>query len=210
MKKLILTNINYGIFLKNVIVDKKFMQEFLLINKEYITILHVLSVVIGMGGAIITDFLFVYFALNKKLSFTEIKIIKLLSKVVLYALVAIIITGIFIFLSNPEKYLVSAKFLTKMTIVSTLTINGILLHVLVFKHLKDDGYLTKFKNRNLRRLAFGFGAISFTSWLCAMSLGVLDKIPISYTSAISIYFVIIILAIITSQLIYKAYENRKF
>jgi uncharacterized membrane protein len=186
------------------------MQEFLLINKEYITILHVLSVVIGMGGAIITDFLFVYFALNKKLSFTEIKIIKLLSGVVLYALVAIIITGIFIFLSNPEKYLVSAKFLTKMTIVSTLTINGILLHVLVFKHLKDDGYLTKFKNRNLRRLAFGFGSISITSWLCAMSLGVLDKISITYTSAISIYFFIIILAIITSQLIYKAYENRKF
>ena len=196
--------------MKNVILNKNFMQEFLLINKEYITILHVLSVVIGMGGAIITDFLFVYFALNKKLSFTEIKIIKLLSGVVLYALVAIIITGIFIFLSNPEKYLVSAKFLTKMTIVSTLTINGILLHVLVFKHLKDDGYLTKFKNRNLRRLAFGFGSISITSWLCAMSLGVLDKISITYTSAISIYFFIIILAIITSQLIYKAYENRKF
>jgi len=210
LEKLILTNIKYTIFLKNVILNKNFMQEFLLINKEYITILHVLSVVIGMGGAIITDFLFVYFALNKKLSFTEIKIIKLLSGVVLYALVAIIITGIFIFLSNPEKYLVSAKFLTKMTIVSTLTINGILLHVLVFKHLKDDGYLTKFKNRNLRRLAFGFGSISITSWLCAMSLGVLDKISITYTSAISIYFFIIILAIITSQLIYKAYENRKF
>ncbi len=186
------------------------MQEFLLINKEYIIILHVLSVVIGMGGAIITDFLFVYFALNKKLSFSEIKIIKLLSKIVLYALFSIIITGIIIFTSNIEKYLMSVKFLTKMSIVSILTVNGILLHILVFKHLKDEGYLTKFKNRNLRRFAFAFGSISITSWLCAMSLGVLDKISITYPQAIFVYFAIITFAIVTSQIIFKVYENRKF
>lgn len=185
------------------------MQEFLFQYKEYIIIFHVLSVVVGMGGAIITDFLFVYFALNKKLSFSEIKVIQLLSQIVLYALFAIVITGLFIFGSNPEKYLASAKFLTKMSIVSILTVNGILLHTLVFTHLKDDGYLTKFQNRNLRRLAFGFGSISMTSWVCAMSLGVLDKISITYTQAINIYFVIIFFAILVSQIIYRIYEKRK-
>lgn len=193
---------------KNVII--KFMQGFLFMNKEYITILHVLSVVIGMGGAIITDFLFVYFALNKKLSFLEMKIIKILSKVVLYSLILIIITGVFIFISNPEKYLASAKFLTKMTIVSVLASNGVLLHALVFKHLKDEGYLTKLKSRNLRRFAFAFGSISIVSWLCAMSLGVLDRISITYMVAVCIYFVIISFSIVISQLVFRIYENRKF
>lgn len=186
------------------------MQELLILNKEYILILHVLSVVFGMGGALITDFLFVYFALNKKLSFSEIKTVTLLSKIVTYALIAIIITGFCVFLTNPEKYINSAKFLTKMSVVFVLCVNGILLHTFVFSHLKDDGYLTKLKNKKIRRFSFAFGAVSLVSWLCAMSLGVLDKISITYTSAISIYFLIIILSIICSQIIYKIYENRKF
>jgi hypothetical protein len=184
------------------------MQEILIQNKEFILILHLLSVVFGMGGALMTDILFVYFAFNKKLSNSEIKVIHILSKVVLYALIFIIITGIFIFFTNPEKYLNSAKFLTKMTVVSILSINGFLLHNLIFKHLKEKDYLTKIQNKKSRRLAFVFGAISLVSWLSALSLGSLDKIAISYFEALMIYFTILILGIIFSQIIFKFYENK--
>ena len=185
------------------------MHELLILNKEYIIIAHVLSVVVGMGGAIITDVLFVYFAFNKKLSFFEIKTMRLLSKIVMCALLFIVVTGIFVFFTNTEKYLNSAKFLTKMTVVTILSVNGVLLHFLVFRHLKDRDYLIGLKNKNLRKLAFAFGAISVVSWLTAMSLGVLDKITITYTQAISIYLFVLSIAIMMSQIIHQYYETKK-
>ena len=171
--------------------------------KQFFTILHVLSVVVGMGAALVTDILFSFFASNKVLSSFEIKIVRWLSYVVTAALVCIVITGVCIFLSDPARYMASAKFLTKMTIVLILCVNGYLLHRFIFSRLRERGFLTSKKLLGLRKIAFCLGAISLTSWLSAMSLGVLDKISISYGQAISIYIGILIIAILTSQMLVK-------
>lgn len=84
--------------------------------KAFSIIFHVLSVVIGMGGALIADLLFSFYAIDKKLKHSEISTLALLSKIVWYSLLAIIISGVFIFFSDPEKYMASAKFITKMDI----------------------------------------------------------------------------------------------
>jgi hypothetical protein len=169
--------------------------------KQLFTIFHVAAVVVGMGAAINTDILFTFFGINKKLSRTEIGTIRFLSHVVTVALGAILLTGLLLFLSNPAGYLASAKFLTKMSIVVLLCVNGFLLHQYVFKHISDKNFLTAKREYNIRRVAFALGAVSFVSWFSAMSLGVLDKITISYPAAFSIYAILILCAVVVSQLI---------
>ena len=178
-------------------------------HKHIITIFHVFAVVIGMGGAIVTDFLFVYFAFNKKISKQENKIIYLLASLVSIALILVIITGVLIFLGDITKYLNSAKFLTKMSVVLLLTINGFLLHKIVFSKLKDKNFLSNKGFEIRRRLAFAMGSISFISWATALSLGVLDKVHTTYINAISIYFGLIAIGILSSQIIFYIYEKKK-
>lgn len=175
--------------------------------KDLLLVLHVLSVVVGMGGAFITDLLFIHFAFNKKFSYLEVNTVAFLSRAVTFALCCIILTGICIFASDIEKYSNSAKFLTKMTVVSVLCLNGYLLHRVVFKHLVDDGYLTKLKQRSRRKIAFALGAVSVVSWISAMSLGVLDRIPLTFDIAVMLYAAILVVSVAFSQVLCAQYEK---
>ncbi len=172
-------------------------------QKQVFTILHVFSVVVGMGAAFVTDILFTLFASNRTLSRFEISVIRFLSKIVTLGLGLILITGFCIFLSDTEKYLGSAKFLTKMTVIVVLSINGAFLHFYVFKHLSDKNYLTSKKSTFARKISFALGSISLVSWTIALSLGVLDKITIPYLHAVGIYLALIMCGIFLSQIILK-------
>ncbi len=183
------------------------ITSFLAENKSIVTIFHVFSVVLGMGCALITDVLFIYFAMNKKLSLQEIKITRILSSIVMYALCAIIITGGLLFLSDVDKYLNSVKFLTKMSIVGILTLNGLLLHKFVFSQLRNIGFLTTIKFTRTRQVAFALGSVSLISWISAMSLGVLSAIPVTYTIAMSVYIIVIVFGVIISQVLFRFYEK---
>lgn len=177
--------------------------------KQVFTIAHVLAVVLGMGGALITDMLFVNFAYNKLISREEYHVIYLVSRVVTAALLGIIITGICIFLSDPQKYLYSVKFITKMSIVAVLTVNGMALHRIVFNKLNEKGILYKAIFASRRRVAFGLGAISGISWIIALALGVLDKISLSLSQALGIYAACLGFGIVVSQKLYQLYESKK-
>lgn len=168
--------------------------------KYLFTIAHVLAVVLGMGTALVTDILALRFGFNKRLSRFEVQTIRFLSQVVTYALGLIVLTGALIFLSNPEGYLASAKFLTKMTVVGVLCVNGYLLHRFVFTHIGDPNILTNPRARGLRKLGFALGAVSLTSWVAALSLGVLIRIPIPYDLAITLYGAAVALAVFLSQM----------
>jgi len=187
------------------------MNELVFLASEYkplVTIMHVCMVVIGMGGALIADVLFVFFAYNKVLSVQEHATIRLIAKVVLYALAGILLTGALLFLSDIEKYSNSVKFLTKMTVVTVLIINGVLLHKLVFNSLHKAQFLQTVRFKSRRRVACIFGAVSFMSWMSALSLGVLDSVPVTYTTAVSIYGAVLLVAILCSQLLFSAFEKK--
>lgn len=172
---------------------------FIAAYKHVFVIIHVIAVVVGMGSAIVTDILSLKFGFNKVLSTFEVYIIRFLSRVVTIALGLIVLTGLLTFLSNPEGYLASVKFLTKMTVVGILVINGYLLHKYVFTHIGDKNIFSSPKKRRLRKIGFALGAISLVSWISALSLGILLHIPVSYDTAIGIYIVILVLAVAVSQ-----------
>lgn len=177
--------------------------------KHFFTIAHVLAVVLGMGTAVVTDILCLRFGFDKKLSVFEVGTIRFLSQVVTISLVGIVCTGALMFLSDPERYLNSVKFLTKMTIVAVLCVNGFLLHRYVFSHFGDRNILTSPRARTLRKISFALGAVSLVSWVSALSLGVLLHIPVSYNMAILIYGAVLGIAVVASQIIETALLERK-
>jgi hypothetical protein len=177
--------------------------------KFLFVIVHVLFVVLGMGSALVTDILCLRFGFNKKLSRFEVSTIRFLSNVVTLSLVGILLSGATVFLSDPERYLNSVKFLTKMTIVLVLCINGWLLHRYVFTHIGDKNILTDPRVRALRKIGFALGAVSLVSWVSALSLGVLLHISVSYDIAILVYLLTLLLAVILSQLIEARLLERK-
>lgn len=183
--------------------------SFIAEHKHFFVIAHVLCVVLGMGSALVTDILALRFGFDKRLSKFEVHTVRFLSQVVTIALVGIVTTGATIFLSNPEQYGQSVKFLTKMTIVGVLILNGYLLHKFIFSRIADPRVLTSPKARSLRRLGFALGAVSIVSWISALSLGVLLHIPVSYDMAIALYSVGLIVAVVVSQVVESILLERK-
>ncbi len=170
------------------------------------TIIHVISVVIGMGAALVSDILFTFFAKDKKLNMTEQKTLEILSRVVWVSLAIISISGIVIFFSDPARYMESSKFLAKISILIVLVVNGIVLNLSVWKHLLRPGFFTSKKESTFRKVAFTGGAISVISWLSVCALGVLDSSPVGYKTLMIGYFCLITVGVVCSLYV----ESRKF
>ncbi len=183
------------------------MDIFLTI-KPAITVVHVLSVVIGMGAALSADLLFHFFSKDKHFSFVELRALSILSRTVWYSLVVIIVSGILLFLSDIEKYSVSTKFLAKMTIMLVLLINGFILDRYVWKYVTTPDFLSHPSFTRIRRTAFVSGSLSVLSWLFICTLGALDSVPLSYTLIISAYLSLVVMGGTIALLLEKRdFEN---
>lgn len=163
-----------------------------------------MGVVLGFGGAIITDLLFIKFLGNLKVSNSELNILRTMSKVIWLGIFIIVTSGALLFLSDPEGYLNTPKFLAKMVIVLIIILNGLVLNFIVTPNLRKINF-GKFKNskerkmRSLRKLAFASGSISAVSWWSAFILGSLSSLPLTLNSILLIYFSVLSVAIISSQ-----------
>ena len=183
--------------------------QFFADNKIIFVVLHVLSVVMGMGSALISDLLFNFYSKDKHLNDGEIKTLKFLGNAVWVSLVFIILSGLAIFFSDPYKYEHSQKFISKMTIMALLLLNGLFLHVFVAPHFEDKGLL-KFKNkRPVRQIAFACGAVSLLSWTVVCVLGTLKSIPIHASNFLMIYLGFVFLAVIFSLFVEKITFSNK-
>lgn len=157
--------------------------------------IHVLSVVCGMGGALIADILFSFYSKDRSFSRMEINTLEILSRIVKIALYAIVISGILVFLSDVEKYIVSAKFLAKMTILVALVLNGYILNTYVWSHILARGSKSFFapNEKAVRQVAFVGGAISVVSWITLFMLGTLESVPYTYITILSLYASVVFL-----------------
>ena len=171
--------------------------------KQLFVIVHLFSVVIGMGTALTSDVLFNVYIKDKKINPTENKTLQVLSRIVWIGLGFIVLSGFAIFLSDPSQYISSDKFLAKMTIVAVLILNGFLFWKITHKALRKISFTDTnihHKYVRVRKLSFAFGAISVVSWLSAFVLGSMHTIPFSFGVTMSIYASVLVLAVIASQI----------
>lgn len=172
--------------------------------KHISVIIHVLSVIVGMGAALISDILFNIYIHNKKIEKNENQTLQILSDIVWVSLCFIVASGIALFLSDPMTYGYSVKFLVKMTIVGVIIINGYLFWHLIHPSLEKINFTDTnihHKYVKLRKLSFVLGAVSLFSWLSAFVLGMLGNISLTYLEAIAGYILICFGGILFSQVV---------
>lgn len=175
-------------------------MDFIEIKTVYI-ILHLLGVVVGMGGAVMSDMLFMRATKDKIISKEELPMLDTGGKMVWAGLALIYISGALLFMLNPEGYMESSKFISKMAIVGIITLNGVLIHLVhipVMKKCLGQNLTTSpiFKKRSM--LLFVSGAVSATSWLWALVLGVFRGIPYSVETILSVYIGTVLIAVVVA------------
>ena len=174
--------------------------------KTLLTIVHLLGVVTGAGGAYLSDAMFFSTVKDEKVSKTELRFLKIGSRFVWFGLTLLIISGIGIFLTDTETYLNSSKFLTKMTIVGVILLNGIVFHMSHLPRIERHvGHHFPSSDEFMRHrpLLLASGALSFVSWTSAIILGSLKILPYSYSSIMIVYLSVIIVAIISTQILFR-------
>lgn len=176
-----------------------------------ILILHLLGFALGVGGATISDILFLKFLKDFQISEEEDKILRTMSQIVWVGLLIVIISGVGLFIPNSAELLGSSKFLVKMTAVLIIIINGSFLNLILSPRILrldlNTGIEVK-KAHMMRKIAFALGGISFVSWYIAFILGVLKHVDLTYFELISFYGLCLIFAIVASQIGERLYCTR--
>lgn len=162
----------------------------LLSAKDILTIIHLIGLAIGAGGAFISDGLFFLDLRDRQVSTDELVTLKTMGKIVWLGLFILLISGAGLVATDPSFYFNSDKFLAKMTIIAVIIVNGLFFHL---SHLPDlekiqnthISYLLTFTAR--RELLLISGAVSFTSWVSALILGSLRDLSMAYLHIIMLY-----------------------
>lgn len=172
--------------------------------KSVFLIIHLLGVVIGGGGAFASDLIFFSSVKDRKISLTEMRFLRMGSKMVWMGLFIIIISGFFIFFTDTDKYLHSSKFLAKMTIVVVIILNGLFFHISHLPRLHRHVNINFSSSDEFRKHAsflVASGAISMVSWTSAIILGAMRFIPYPYLTIMAAYSIFLISAIIISLIL---------
>jgi uncharacterized membrane protein len=175
------------------------------------TIVHLFGVVVGAGGAFASDLIFFSSVKDKIINHDEMRFLRLGSAMVWIGLLIIIISGIFLFLADIDRYLSSPKFLAKMTIVAVIIVNGLFFH---FYHIpklhRHAGRHLKSSRAFVRHAPWLVisGVVSIVSWISAIILGSLRQPPFNYGEIMAAYLLAIFLGIAIG-LIYKSRFTRQ-
>ncbi|MEO6078082.1 MAG: hypothetical protein ABIP54_04810 [Candidatus Andersenbacteria bacterium] len=179
--------------------------------RNALIIAHIIGTALGAGAATVSDYLFFKFAKDGRLDKDEYRILVTVSDLVWTGLLILLLSGfgfILLYLSGNEAVANAyniQKIWAKFTIVAILLANGFFMHrkVLPMLHHRESRSLITPKFIKKSPIMFTAGAISAVSWYSALVLGGWRGITASYTEIISIYLVIVIVAIIGSNIIGK-------
>ncbi|MEX0649459.1 MAG: hypothetical protein WD200_00480 [Candidatus Andersenbacteria bacterium] len=165
---------------------------------------HLFGIAMGAGGAFMSDLMFFSSIRDRIISRTELHFMRIGSMMVWAGIVVLVITGTGLFLADPDVFLASSKFLTKITIVAVIIINGFVFHIWHIPRLHrhaDMHFPSSDEFMRRRPWLLGSGVVSMVSWMFAIILGALRSIPYSYTTAMMFYIVVVILGVSTAYII---------
>lgn len=182
-------------------------------TRPMILLLHLVGAAIGLGAATITDIFFFRFLKDFKISEFEAEIMHTLSQIIWAALAILLLSGVALYLPKMAELHDSSKFLVKIVIVGVIIANGALLNLFVSPRLIKISFGQLHEHirgelHTIRRIAFALGAVSIVSWYGAFALAAQKSIPYTVKDGLTIYFGVILAAILASQLLEKSYSRR--
>ncbi|HTF98413.1 MAG TPA: DUF2214 domain-containing protein [Cellvibrio sp.] len=170
--------------------------------KTLLVYAHLLAACVSVGILLLQD-LALAKTRGNPLSEKAIADLRKAADIMFIALVILWVTGLTLvivgYLENPQQYLMNPKLWAKFTVVSILTLNGLLLHYFSFPRvISRAGLLGRsFLEQNLIAIT---GAVSSTSWLFACFLGIAR--PWNYTA--NYEFVMLVYAVLVAGAIVVA------
>ncbi len=167
---------------------------------------HLFGVVLGMGAAFMSDFMFFASIRDERVTATELRFLRLGGKVVWLGLGLVILSGILLVFTDPARYFASDKFIAKMAVVAVLAVNGAAFHLFHIPRLhRHAGEHFPSSDEFVRHLPFlvASGAISLVSWTSAFVLGLLRNLPFPAWQIIVIYATLLVFASLTAILLRK-------
>lgn len=191
-------------------------------NRNPFLALHLLSVSIGVGSAVISDILFFKFLKDFQISVFEAGVMKFLSQMMWLALGIIIMTGLGLYLPHGEHLKENPAFVMKMIILAVIVINGAFLNLLVlprlikasFSNNPPEGRLTYSYEKSdlpiMGRLPFILGPVSLVSWISIFFLGMFlgKAAKLGLSNLFLIYFPAIFAAIVAGLAIKKIIKGQ--
>lgn len=181
--------------------------------------IHFIGLAFGLGGAAISDAAFAK-SIRKadRISVETVNWMRTFSSLIWTGLGILALSGIGLFLLNPEKYLHSTAFAAKMLFVLILIINGLWLNFYTTARLTTFNFSDKYPNKGAawkaRKLSFVFGAISAVTWYSILFLAMFKSyVPWPFIAFIAIYLIMLTGAVIGSlileQLLFLKFKQRK-
>lgn len=202
----------FGLVLASVITSGVSFIPLLVDYKKIVLILHLLGFALGVGGATFADIFFFKFLRDFKITKEEDNILRTMSQIIWVGLFIAIISGIGLYLPMQEVLNESSKFLTKVVVVTIITVNGAFLNLLISPRLVAMSFKKEMLNvarvHRMRKLSFALGAISFTSWYSAFILGTLKSLPFTFPQVLAMYIGLLVVAIIGSQIMERLFVHK--
>lgn len=177
---------------------------------EIVTIViftHIVSVLVGGGGAVSSDWLFLSSLKNRTIDKSEFGLLKSMSYLVWIGIVMIIVTGSVLIYLKPEV-LVRSSFQLKLLIFSIACINGLVLHVVhipVLKSLAGKDFFKMIKKRHLRWMTVS-GVISMVSWLSILFISITKLKDLPMNVVIFVYVGLLVVGYVFARLVFKMKE----
>lgn len=184
---------------------------FLARTREYNLTIHLLGLVLGLGGTLTIDIIFSHFMRKYNITARESVVMHLISQMIIFGLILLVLSGFALLLPYFRVFAENPRFAMKMIVVFVVVINGAALNLYLTPKMKNISLLDKDKRQyeKLAKISFALGAVSIVSWLSAFLLAMLKTvfdIPFSYL--LTGYLGFVAVGIGGSQ-IAKAYYEKK-
>ena len=161
---------------------------------------HVIGVALGVGGATMSDVLFLTSISDRRIDRSELKLLRIASKVVVTGLLVLAVTGVaFVVTGSP----LSPRFWAKMTIVAIASINGYVMHQFMFplfeRCQRERIHLLSAEITQHAPFIVTAGALSALSWYSALALGMWRTLTLSYLEIMGVYFLLLFGAVVVAN-----------
>ena len=176
----------------------------------YMLTVHLLGLVLGLGGALIIDVMIFHFLNNFKISTREAVIMHLLSQMIVLGLILLVVSGIALMFTDLHTYLENPRFLMKLTAVGIVSLNGAVLNLYVAPKMELISLREEDRESNqaLVKASFIVGAVSAISWLTVFFLAMIEILEtFSYVTLLVAYLILLAIAISGGLFTKYSYEE---
>lgn len=176
----------------------------MLTMKTFLLIAHVVGVALGVGGATMSDVLFLTSISDRRIDRSELKLLKIASKVVVGGLILLCISGLGFFFVGTVP---TPRFWAKFTIVLIATLNGNIMHRYLFpifeQCVRDRVHLLSAEFVQHAPIMVTAGAVSAISWYTALILGMWRTLTLGYFGIMGAYLSMVMVAVIGANIMVK-------